>query len=362
MRARAGAEAKRLSLTHSAGQALVAIGKMQSVDPLLSPSHDSKRELVILTPVYNDWEVVRLLLAEIDAALAAAGEQAAVVVVNDGSQQPADLAGLSFVGIRSLSLLQLRRNLGHQRAIAVGLAYVEANVPCAAVVVMDADGEDRPQDVVRLLVAARQQSSDKIVFALRERRSEGVLFRVFYAIYRFIFQVLTGQTIRVGNFSLIPYSLLRRLVAVSEIWNHYASAVQRARLPCVYVPTNRGKRLAGRSTMNFVSLVTHGMSAISVHAETIGSRMLVLAVLFGAAILLAMGAVVAVRLLTDLAIPGWATYAFGLLFLMLMQTTFIALFFAGTVLHGRNAYTFLPSRDHVYFVDALESIDVKQRS
>jgi hypothetical protein len=336
---------------------------MQSVDPLLTISHDSKRsELVILTPVYNDWEVVRLLLAEIDAALVAVGEHAAVVIVNDGSQQPADLGGLSFVGIRSLSVLHLRRNLGHQRAIAVGLAYVEANVPCAAVVVMDADGEDRPQDVVRLLGAARQQSSDKIVFALRERRSEGALFRVFYALYRFVFQGLTGQAIRVGNFSLIPYSLLRRLVAVSEIWNHYASAVQRARLPCLYVPTDRGKRLAGRSTMNFVSLITHGMSAISVHAETIGSRMLVLAVLFGGAILLAMGGVVAVRLLTDLAIPGWATYAFGLLFLMLMQTTFIALFFAGTVLHGRNAYTFLPSRDHVYFVDVLESVDVKPRS
>ena len=121
-------------------------------------------------------------------------------------------------------------------------------------------------------------------------------------------------------------------------------------------------RARPQSTMNFVSLVTHGMSAISVHAETVGSRMLVLAVLFGGAILLAMGAVVAVRLLTDLAIPGWATYAFGLLFLMLMQTTFIALFFAGTVLHGRNAYTFLPSRDHVYFVDTLESVDVKPRS
>jgi hypothetical protein len=318
--------------------------------------------LVILTPVYNDWEVLRLLVSELDAALTAGGESAHLIAVNDGSQSAPALAGLSLSGIRSLSVLHLRRNLGHQRAIAVGLAYVEANVPCRAVVVMDADGEDRPQDVLRLLSESRNQPGDKIVFALRERRSEGALFRTFYVIYRAVFKGLTGQTIRVGNFSLIPRSLLRRLVAVSEIWNHYASAVQRARVPCVFLPTDRGKRLAGNSSMNFVSLVTHGMSAISVHAETIGSRMLVLALLFGVAILLAMAGVVAVRFLTDLAIPGWATYAFGLLSLMLLQTFFIALFFAGTVLHGRNAYTFLPSRDHAHFVDLLESIDVQQRS
>jgi glycosyltransferase involved in cell wall biosynthesis len=323
-----------------------------------APVAPPREPLIILTPVYNDWEVLKLLLDRLDAELAAGGESASVVVVNDGSQLPAQLAGLSLSAIRTVEVLHLRRNLGHQRAIAVGLAYVEANLPCSAVVVMDADGEDQPRDVLRLVEQWRRENSDKVVFALRTRRSEGPVFRVFYALYRWVFQGLTGQAIRVGNFSLIPRSLLRRLVAVSEIWNHYASGVQRAKVPCLYLPTERGKRLAGHSTMNFVSLVTHGMSAISVHAETIGTRMMVLAMLLGFGIVLAMGAVVSVRFLTNLAIPGWATYVFGLLSLMLMQIFFIALFFAGTVLHGRNAYTFLPSRDHPHFVDLLERIDV----
>ena len=115
--------------------------------------------------------------------------------------------------------------------------------------------------------------------------------------------------------------------------------------------------------MSFVSLVTHGMSAMSVHAETIGTRMLVLTLALASVVVLAMGGVVGVRFLTTLAIPGWATFAFGLLALMLVQILFIALFFAGTVLHGRNAYTFLPSRDYSHFVDVLETIDVgKQHS
>ena len=62
--------------------------------------------------------------------------------------------------------------------------------------------------------------------------------------------------------------------------------------------------------------------------------------------------------MTTLAIPGWATFVMGLLTLMLLQTFFMALLFAGTVLHGRNAYTFLPSRDFSHFVDQVESFRV----
>jgi polyisoprenyl-phosphate glycosyltransferase len=339
---------------------------MVSADEMLAAGESTNElqrdQLIVLTPVYNDWEVLRLLLEQLDAELSANQASASVIAVDDGSQLPADFPQLSFRAIRTLEVLRLRRNLGHQRAIAVGLAYVETNLPCTAVVVMDADGEDQPRDVLRLVAEWRKANTDKVVFALRNRRSEGLTFRAFYTVYRWVFKGVTGQAIRFGNFSLIPRSLLRRLVAVSEIWNHYASGVQRAKVPCVYLPTDRGKRLAGHSKMNFVSLVTHGMSAMSVHAETIGTRMLVLALLLGLGIVLAMMGVIAVRLFTTLAIPGWATFVLGLLSLMLLQTFFIALFFAGTVLHGRNAYTFLPSRDHSHFVDLLELIHVTRKS
>jgi hypothetical protein len=318
--------------------------------------------LVVVTPVYNDWQVFRLLLEQLDAELLRANRTASVIAVDDGSDTAADFSGLTFSAIRTLEVLRLRRNLGHQRAIVVALAYVEAHVPCAAVVVMDADGEDRPSDVLRLVDEWRKASGDKLVFALRSRRSEGLPFRGFYALYRALFKLGTGQAIRVGNFSLVPRPVLRRLVAVSEIWNHYASGVQRAKVPCVFLPTDRGKRLAGRSKMSFVSLVTHGMSAMSVHAETIGTRMLVLTLALACAIVLAMGVVVGVRIFTNLAIPGWATFSFGLLALMFVQILFIALFFAGTVLHGRNAYTFLPGRDYPHFVDVLETVEVDKHS
>ena len=312
-----------------------------------------------LIPVYDDWEVLRLLLLDLDAEFARQRRSISILAVDDGSRAPHGLNGLRFVAIQSVQILHLRRNVGHQRAIALGLAYVEARLACDTVVVLDADGEDTPEDATRLLDRAASEGAAKVVFALRRERSEGPVFRLFYVLYRTAFRILTGQKIRFGNFSVIPRVALRKLVAVSEIWNHYAAGVQRARVPCVYVPTRRGKRLAGRSTMNFVSLITHGMSAISVHAETVGARMLVAASAFASVILFGMLIVVGIRLLTTLAIPGWASFVFGLLALLLSQTFFVALFFAGTIMHDRNGYTFVPSRDYDQLVDTLEVVEVE---
>ena len=319
--------------------------------------------ILTLIPAYDDWEGLGLLLAQLDDEFFQRGHRTSVLVVDDGSRAPHALHAphdRPFRAVGSIEILHLRRNVGHQRAIAIGLAYIEANMTCDTVVVMDADGEDTPADAARMLERSSAEGGSKAVFAMREKRSEGRSFRLFYALYRSAFRVLTGQTIRFGNFSVIPYTLLRRLVAVSEIWNHYAAGVQRARVPSVYLPTSRGKRLAGRSSMNFVSLITHGMSAISVHAETVGSRMLVAAVAFAALVLVTMLAVVGVRLLTALAIPGWATFVLGLLALMFAQTFVVALFFCGTILHARNSYTFIPRRDHDQFVDYLEAVDAEQ--
>src|SRR5204862_1949020 len=120
-------------------------------------------------------------------------------------------------------------------------------------------------------------------------------------------------------FSIVPASQLQRLVVVSELWNHYAAAVFKARIPRSSIPTQRGERLSGKSRMNFVALVVHGLSALSVHSEIIGVRLLVVALVVVGLMGALLGAVVGVRLFTSLAIPGWATAAGGLLLVLLAQ-------------------------------------------
>ncbi len=319
---------------------------------------------LILIPVYDDWEAVTILLKKLDDALHNYRGEAEVLLVDDGSSMSfdvSDLIGDGFTSIASVKRLELRRNVGHQRAIALGLAFVEDNLSCRAVVVMDGDGEDAPSDVPRLLEQCASEGYERVIFARRAKRGEGWSFRLFYVFYKLLFKLLTGQTIRVGNFSVIPKKLLSKLVSVSEVWNHYAVGAFKARVPCSEILTNRGTRLAGQPTTNFVSLTTHGLSAISVHGEAVGVRLLLGTLLLIAGSIVGIIIVVAIKLTTTLAIPGWATYVVGLLLIILMQAVSLSLFFSFIVLSGRNNSSFLPLRDYHYFISDLHTVFTKEQ-
>jgi glycosyltransferase involved in cell wall biosynthesis len=291
-------------------------------------------------------------LEDLDGVLREVGETAAVLVVDDGSQLPSDRIepSTTFRALTEIRVIELRRNLGHQRAIAVGLAYVEATTTHDAVVVMDGDGEDAPRDVPRLLSRYAELGGTRIIFAERTKRSESLVFRAFYGLFRTAFRILTGKAVRFGNFSVVPRSALHRLVAVSELWNHYAAAVVKSRLPYDSVPTSRGVRLRGRSRMNFVDLVIHGLSAISVESEVVGVRLLVVSVALIAASTIALGITLAIRLATSLAIPGWATTMVGSLLILMSQAVMLTLVFSFVTLGGRQGYPFLPCRDYHHYV------------
>jgi hypothetical protein len=315
-------------------------------------------KLIILMPVYNDWQALNLLLLSLERELHTEGFRAEVLLVDDGSTVPAppNLVPTSLSSIYSVDILSLRRNLGHQRAIAVGLSYVEANRPCYSVVVMDCDGQDDPRDVPRLVRECIAHEGQKIIFAARSRRSESLLFTLFYHLYRLIHFLLTGVQVRVGNFSIVPAGALKRLVAVSELWNHYAAAIYKARLPIALIPTHRSQRLEGTSRMGLVALVVHGLSAMAVFGDRIGVRLLI-AVSLGMG--LASGAlitVISIRLLTNLAVPGWATYVSGLLLVILIQMLLIVLVFAFVILAARDTASIIPSRDYVHLTGGIQRV------
>ena len=110
-------------------------------------------KFLILMPVYNDMSIAKLLIKEIDAVLDNQKLSTSIILINDGSTDSIKeeyltkpLNNISFVDI-----INLERNIGHQRAIAVGLTKVYENYLCDAVLVMDADGEDKPEDIPRLI-------------------------------------------------------------------------------------------------------------------------------------------------------------------------------------------------------------------
>jgi hypothetical protein len=294
--------------------------------------------VVILLPVFNDWESVRRLLPVLDQHLLAFNRKARVLLVDDGStaDAPTPLTQDPLAAIEPVEILHLRRNLGHQRAIAIGLYHVHEFLSPSVVVVMDADGEDRPEDVPALLDEFEKCGGREIIFAARTKRLESAVFRIFYQLYRITHRALTGIPVRVGNFSVLPAQALTRLMVVSELWNHYAAAVFKARLPHRTLPLARGQRLAGESHMNFLSLLVHGLSAISVFSEAVSARLLAASALFALVGLILM--------------PAVSAFAAGLLLVLVLQAITFAVLFCFLIVSGRSAMGFLPTRDARYFI------------
>jgi glycosyltransferase involved in cell wall biosynthesis len=330
---------------------------MSLPDPNNADAAEPQRILFLL-PNFNDWPSLEIHLKNLDQVMVVHGLEADLLVVDDGSTTPPGeaLRNARYQSLRRVEILRLRRNLGHQRAIAIGLAYVEAHIAAPAVVVMDADGEDDPGDVPRLVQKCRETGFSQIVFAERTRRSESLTFRVFYQLYRIFHYWLTGIEVRVGNFSVIPRERIQSLVAVSELWSHYAAAVFKSRQPMCLVPTRRARRLLGGPRMNFVDLVVHGLSAIAVYGEIVGVRLLVLACLLILATSAGAVATVGIRLTTDWAIPGWATYTLGILLLLLLLSVMLGFLFSFLILSGRQGSSFLPCRDYAWFVKDVRSL------
>jgi hypothetical protein len=310
------------------------------------------RRVAIVTPVLDDWESFAQLVTEISSRFDKEGISFHVVAIDDGSSRACELDRLPLPHdscIREVQVIELAVNLGHQRAIAVGLSEVANRDDLDAVFIMDSDGEDRPADMASLL-AASQRHPQHIILARRTKRSETRVFKAGYHLYKLIFRLLTGRRISFGNFSLLPLGVVRRLVRMPELWNNLPASIMRSRLACTEIPIERGRRYTGSSRMNVVSLAVHGLSAMSVYIDTIFVRVLLFAGFVAGLTLVGIVCAVLVRFTTDLAIPGWTTTAVGTLFIILMQTVVRVVATTLMLLAGRSSRPILPAVDSPSFV------------
>jgi hypothetical protein len=316
------------------------------------------KSVALVSPVLDDWRSFVALMGEISSAFAGTDVTFHVFAIDDGSMTAVDLYNMALppdTCIADIKIIHLALNLGHQRAIAVGLCEIADREDIDAIIVMDSDGEDRAIDISTLLAASRDHPGH-IVLAERSKRSEARSFRFGYFVYKLLFRALTGQVINFGNYSLLTMPSVRRLVYMPELWNHLAASVIRSRFPYRTVPTIRGPRYHGRSTMNLVSLIVHGMSAMSVHTDMIFVRVLLVASLITLLSAAGIVGVVAIRFATDLAIPGWATTVVGDLLIILSQAFVTVIATSLIMLAGRSNRSIIPIVDYHHFILRREQL------
>lgn len=288
----------------------------------------TSKKIICLTPVYNDWESFTILVNNIAKEFAAIdGYELQVIAVNDGSSEDYDQV-IHAVKLPA-EIVTLKSNVGHQRAIAIGLQYIQAEkTDFDFVVVLDSDGEDKPEDIMSMIAKCEAHQSRKIIFAQRKKRTESMLFKTGYFLYKNCFYLMTGQKINFGNFSCIPAKMLKRVVLLDNLWNHYSGAIIQSKMPYDRLLLDRGTRYAGESKMNFTSLVLHGLSSIAVYFDFLSVRILTLS-LYGIGLcFISVLCVLYLKFFTDSSIPGWTSsliLIIGSIILQLFSVTLIVL-------------------------------------
>jgi len=317
---------------------------------LIESISNLENQIFIVIPVFNDWESCHLLVNAIRAKTEPDFFSSLTFCwVNDGSYDDPPTSLLRIDG--QDFIVDLTRNVGHQKAIALGISYVAKYFPGHAILVMDADGEDQPGHLADLVKEGK--SSGKIVFARRTKRHEGFVFQFFYRIYKSVFRLLTGKKIAFGNFSYIPEKHAVKVAHVSEIWNHFSGGIIKSRIPYCSIPLERGRRLAGTSKMNFTSLVLHGLSAVAVHADTMAVRLMLFCIGLVVLSILSIVSVAAMKFFTPFTSPGWATTVVTGFSSLIMQSFLVSLLLLFVVLMYRTQKLFIPAKDYSDYISRI---------
>ena len=221
------------------------------------------KKFIILIPIYNDWKSVFQLLENIDLQIAKWDAEVLVLIINDGSTEERTVTELSFKNIKTVRVMNMKQNRGHTRCNAAGLKYLTEKEDFDYVILMDGDGEDRPEELTSLFNKSKENSL-KTVTANRIKRSEGSFFKLLYECHKILTYVFTGKLIKFGNYSCLPKEDAARLVKEACIWSSFSGSVTKIISDRVSVPSIRGKRYFGPSQMSFFKLLVHSFSIIAV--------------------------------------------------------------------------------------------------
>jgi len=221
------------------------------------------KKFIILIPIYNDWKSVFQLLENIDLQIAKWDAEVLVLIINDGSTEERTVTELSFKNIKTVRVMNMKQNRGHTRCNAAGLKYLTEKEDFDYVILMDGDGEDRPEELTSLFNKSKENSL-KTVTANRIKRSDGSFFKLLYECHKILTYVFTGKLIKFGNYSCLPKEDAARLVKEACIWSSFSGSVTKIISDRVSVPSIRGKRYFGPSQMSFFKLLVHSFSIIAV--------------------------------------------------------------------------------------------------
>ena len=193
---------------------ITAVSAAEPVAKAAPMTHANDLLLSVVTPVYNEEEVVDRLASELIAALSARRGPWEVIAVNDGSRD-ATLAKLVEWHRREprFKVIDLSRNFGHQRALLAGLAHASGDV----IACIDGDLQDPPTLIPTMLDRLDEQDAD-VVYAVRRRRKEHAAKKTAYWMaYRLMRSIMDIELpLDSGDFAVMRRPVLDAMLRMPE--------------------------------------------------------------------------------------------------------------------------------------------------
>jgi len=265
----------------------------------------SAPELTLVIPVFNEEAVIPELRRRLVEFLGRVGASWEVVFVDDGSrdQSRALLEQLCREDER-FGLVALSRNFGHQVAITAGVDYARGD----AVVIMDADLQDPPEVVGQMLDKHREGFD--VVYGVRSaREGEGWFKRSTAALFYRLLRGILGVPIPVdaGDFRLISRRVVVALRSLQEANRFVRGLVAWVGFRQTAVRYERPARFAGETHYPLRKMLKFALDGIT-SFSTLPLRIATwLGVGSGVLGILVAGWAIYAKLMTQAAVPGWAT-------------------------------------------------------
>ena len=225
-------------------------------------------KIKILIPIYNDWESVFQLVEDIDEKIYDLKHEISVLIINDSSIEEKPQNNFDLKKISSIKIINMKKNKGHARCNAAGLKYINDKEDFDYAIPMDGDGEDRPEEL-NLLIEKVKDYPNTAVTANRVKRSEGLIFKFCYLVHKYLTFIFTGQTIKYGNYTCLPKSIVKEMINEPATWGSFSGSLAKIAKDRKFIPSMRGKRYFGPSKMSFVNLLKHSLSIIAVFKTTL---------------------------------------------------------------------------------------------
>ena len=239
------------------------------------------KKIRILIPVYNDWLSVFKLIKNINSEVFKLEADFSATIVNDASTEDRPEFLVNLDNLKFVEIINMKENKGHARCNAAGLKYIHEKEDFDYIIPMDGDGEDRPEEL-KLLIEKIKDYPGAVITANRVKRSEGFIFKFCYLTHKYLTFIFTGQSIKYGNYTCLPKSIVNEMVNEPATWNSFSGSLAKIAKDKKSIPSERGERYFGPSKMSFINLLKHSLSIIAVFKSTllVRSTLFLIAYLF----------------------------------------------------------------------------------